>query len=90
MSRRADAPARRAIVLGLVALERLDGRDAGWDLASVLVAAKHEHAGEGPAPDQDHVRGLLEANPRLIHRRTRDGRYELTEVGRARAREGSL
>lgn len=82
---------RRCVVLGLVDLERQQGRDHGWDLADVLVAATRRHSGSGPwpAPTEDDVRGLLHTRPAFLHQRSSDGRWELTEVGRQRAREGS-
>lgn len=80
---------QKAVMRGVRDLEQDDvarglGRDRGWDLAQVLVAAK-QHDGGARAKDRT-VAALC--GRCLLWRRSRDGRYELTEAGRQRLREG--
>lgn len=79
----------RAVLLGARDLEAADlaagrGRDVGWDLATLLVAAKPYATGRAPTAK---TAGTLCVRCKLYCRQ-RDGRYELTDAGRQRIREG--
>jgi hypothetical protein len=60
------------------------GIDVGWDIATLLARAKQH---EGGARASLRTVGAI-CRRCLMHRRSRDGRYELTTAGRVRLREG--
>jgi hypothetical protein len=75
---------QRAVVLAMRDLEATDGKDTGWDTASVQVAAGRYPG--GTKVDDRTIRSLEKRC--VVVRRRLDNRIEFTEAGRARLREG--
>lgn len=73
------------VIRALEALEARDGRDAGWDEATILALARQSHR-SGKKPDLATLKSLRFGRPPYIAQRQRDGRFEFTEAGRTRAR----